>query len=97
MINVTLSNYQAASEYKVKCSATGCVDVSGEGFTEVLDFQKCVPTISISQLSYPQRIQAIFWDTMRKQEVKVRRRDKVSPDYDYWSSWLVVSRYPPSF
>lgn len=43
-INVTLSNYQAASEYKVKCSATGCVDVSGEGFTQALDFQKCVPT-----------------------------------------------------
>ena len=44
VINVTLSNYQAASEYKVKCSATGCVDVSGEGFTQALDFQKCVPT-----------------------------------------------------
>ena len=44
VINVTLSNYQAASEYKVKCSATGCVDVSGEGFTQVLDFQKGVPT-----------------------------------------------------
>lgn len=38
------STQQAASEYKVKCSATGCVDVSGEGFTQVLDFQKCVPT-----------------------------------------------------
>ena len=38
------STQQAAMEYKVKCSATGCVDVSGEGFTQVLDFQKCVPT-----------------------------------------------------